>query len=469
MACSSSRCQAGCYKDEEEEDQNDAVSPKQPQQTEKRKEESNGISPPGHDGDSDRRIICAKCKVSEAFAGGSGGGEDSRFCAECFRNYLFGKFRFAVTSNGMISPTDKVLVAFSGGPSSRVALQFVHEMQYKAQKNFDASRDKSLPVFTVGVAFVDESAACTDSINEISDAIKQITSIVSDLSPPKKDLLIVPIEGLYPSNISDKRDRLKKLLDAVIDDTGKEDLLLRMRILALQKISMENGYSKLVLGSCTSRIACHIISATVKGRGYSLPADIQYVDARWKIPLLLPLRDCLVQELSTLCELDGLKTVGSFKGPPCSGINALVSSFVTLLQEENPSRECTIMRTAGKLTPFDFNKLQEDGDSNAHSASYRRRQRKFNLKADESTTTPESFCSLCNSPLDKSDIPSSFGFSNGSLQQGIGANCCSSCKFQILPHDPSAVEHFYSLLPSSSSPKLLKSLIQDFLLSDSED
>jgi hypothetical protein len=30
------------------------------------------------------------------------------------------------------------------------------------------------------------------------------------------------------------------------------------------QIASENGYNRLVLGSCTSRIACHVISATVK-------------------------------------------------------------------------------------------------------------------------------------------------------------------------------------------------------------
>lgn len=41
-----------------------------------------------------------------------------------------------------------------------------------------------------------------------------------------------------------------------------------------------------------------------KGQGYSLPADVQYVDTRWDVPVVLPLHDCLAQELSLLCELD---------------------------------------------------------------------------------------------------------------------------------------------------------------------
>lgn len=64
---------------------------------------------------------CLKCKSTEAtiFTGGDGGG---RFCPYCFRNNMYGKFKLAVTSNAMISPTDKLLVAFSGGPSSRFVI-----------------------------------------------------------------------------------------------------------------------------------------------------------------------------------------------------------------------------------------------------------------------------------------------------------------------------------------------------------
>jgi cytoplasmic tRNA 2-thiolation protein 2 len=36
----------------------------------------------------------------------------------------------------------------------RVALQFVHDLQERADKNFEASRDRSLPMFGVGVVFI---------------------------------------------------------------------------------------------------------------------------------------------------------------------------------------------------------------------------------------------------------------------------------------------------------------------------
>ncbi|XP_057547396.1 cytoplasmic tRNA 2-thiolation protein 2 [Amaranthus tricolor] len=421
--------------------------------------------------------ICVKCKVNDAIAGGSGGGEDGRFCTDCFRGSLFGKFRFAVTSNGMISPTDKVLVAFSAGACSRVALQFVHEMQDKAQKNFDASRDKSLSVFSVGVVFVNETSALGVSTVEADEVIEHVKAVVNELAKPEKLLHIVPLESIYELNPDDDRERLRRMLDAVGDSTGKEDVVTHLRMLCLQKVAVENGYTKLVLGTCTSTIARHVLSATVKGKGYSLPADIQYVDARWQVPVLLPLRDCLSQELSTLCQLDGLKIITMANGTH-TGINALVSSFVSLLQDENPSRECTIVRTAGKLTPFSFNRLP-DIDDPKELLAFQRRQKKFNIKSDESTP-PESFCSLCNSPLH--DLDSSFGsFAIEHLStESFGTTCCSSCRFQILSDNQLSMDQFYSLLPQSITSRaavsnssdnhiMLREKIQDFLLSDSED
>lgn len=453
MACNSATgCQSGCYKNEFERDLKPATET---------------IS------DSNEQNLCVKCKANEPTPGA---GEDGKHCLDCFRSNLFGKFRLAVASNALITPADNVLVAFSGGPCSRVALQFVHELQQRAQKNFDASKDRSLPVFGVGVVFVDETAYYPVPSSEIDNAIQEIKLIVSNLSPPTKELHVIPIESIFCSNPCDGRERFKKLVDSVSDATGKEDLLLQLRMLSLQKFASENGFNRLLLGLCTSRIACHVITATVKGRGYSLPADIQYADARWEIPVVLPLRDCLAQELNMLCQLDCLKTV-ELLNQTHSGINGLVSSFVKILQEENPSRESTIMRTAGKLTPFHFNKIPELNDSSVPLAS-QRRQKRFNLKPNESISS-ESFCSLCYSPLNQSDLTSLSSHDNCKNSDIFVAACCSSCRFQIFPKDPSSMEKFYSLLPEplvarakhvrNGDSSLLREQIQDFLLSDSED
>lgn len=217
MSCNSSGCQSNCYKN------GDQVSDSPP-------------PPPPLAAANNSNNLCLKCKTNSPITPGSLSGDEARFCADCFRSNIYGKFRLAVTSQAMISPSDNVLVAFSGGPSSRVALQFVHGLQDRAQKNFEASKDKSLPVFGVGVAFIDESAVYPVSSDKVDGAIQDMRSVVSNLAPPTKQLHVVPIENIYASDSSDGKDRLTKLLDAVNDATGKEDLLLHLRMLALQMV-----------------------------------------------------------------------------------------------------------------------------------------------------------------------------------------------------------------------------------------
>ncbi|KAL5226200.1 hypothetical protein ABZP36_012839 [Zizania latifolia] len=407
---------------------------------------------------------CGKC------GGGVG------LCGECFRAHLFGKFKLAVTSNAMVRPTDSVLLAFSGGPASRVALQFIHEMRSKAIESWDASNSQALPVFGVGVAFVDESVLCSKPKQEIDMAIEDIKSIVSSLSVGIKAMHITPLEDVFSMASKDGEGRLREVVDMIDDDTGREDFLRCLRMLSLQKIALENGYAKIMLGSCASAIACHVLSATVKGQGYSLPADVQYVDTRWEIPVVVPLRDCLARELSLLCELDSLKTQQHLDRPS-NGINSLVASFVERLWEENPSREHTIVRTAQKLKPFSFNKFSADG---YHDFLPSRLRPKFqNVDNDESTFSGI-LCLICGSPFNESELRNLESTKHKAQKKTdlYTAHCCQSCRFQILPSGGNLYEHFFSLLPQfwtgrvdivSASHSLPRDQIAEYLLEDNDD
>ncbi|XP_031478497.1 cytoplasmic tRNA 2-thiolation protein 2 [Nymphaea colorata] len=387
--------------------------------------------------------LCCKCKERPAEAKAN---QTEDLCGGCLRSSLFAKFKLAVTSHSMINPSDNVLVAFSGGSASRLVLEFVHEMQSKAQKNLEASKDRSLPVFRVGVAFVVESNISVSSPDS-SKAVEEVRLIVSNLAPPVKTVHVLSIGSVCSENFDelDGRSRLSELLHFVGDATGKEDFLQYLRMLALQKIAMENGYTKLVLGLCTSKLACHVISATVKGQGYSLPADVQYVDARWGIPVVLPLRDCVSHEITMLCQIEGLTTL-KLTQEPHFNINSLVSSFVAKLQEENPSRERTILRTAEKLRPFFFNKLPESEDS--ERLSFRRRHALQKFKSSGSIAS-DFLCPICGCPVSEADLQTvrsnlETGLVKGAFFRSI---CCSSCTFQILPEEESSMDTVYSLLP----------------------
>lgn len=105
MSCNSSGCQSNCYKN------GDQVSDSPP--------------PPPLAAANNSNNLCLKCKTNSPITPGSLSGDEARFCADCFRSNIYGKFRLAVTSHAMISPSDNVLVAFSGGPSSRFSFFFL--------------------------------------------------------------------------------------------------------------------------------------------------------------------------------------------------------------------------------------------------------------------------------------------------------------------------------------------------------
>ncbi|RCV19265.1 hypothetical protein SETIT_3G370400v2 [Setaria italica] len=414
---------------------------------------------------------CGKCDGGAPTVAASGG---AGMCRECFRAHLFGKFKLAVTSNAMVRPTDAVLLALSGGPASRVALQFIHAMQSKAIQSWETSNSQALPAFGVGVAFVDESVVLARPEHETQTATEDIKSIVSSLSPGDKQVHVAPLEDVFSSGSEDKVARLKEVVGMIDDETGRDDFIRCLRMLSLQKIALENGYTKIMLGTCASGIACHVLSATVKGQGYSLPADVQYVDTRWEVPVVLPLHDCLAQELSLLCELDSLK-MQQLLDRPCRGINSLVASFVSRLREENPSREHTILRTAQKLKPFSFNKFSANG---YHDFLPSRLRPKFqNVDTNESTFS-EILCLICGSPFSESELQN-LENTKHKAQKKIDlytAHCCQSCHFQILPSATDTYGQFFSLLPKfwtekvdTASASSLRDQIEDYLLEDDDE
>lgn len=104
MACNSSGCQSNCYNNNDDQlhDLNSAKTP----------------TPADANSTTTTHNLCIKCKLNPPISTASAA-DDGRFCSYCFRSNLYGKFRLAVTSHALISPSDNVLVAFSGGPASR--------------------------------------------------------------------------------------------------------------------------------------------------------------------------------------------------------------------------------------------------------------------------------------------------------------------------------------------------------------
>ena len=119
-----------------------------------------------------------------------------------------------------------------------MALQFIHEMQSKAIQSWEVSNSQALPVFSLGVAFVDERSVLSASLpgHEIQAAIEDIRSVVSGLSPGDKRVHIAPLEEVFSSGSDDKAARLKEVVGVISDETGRDDFVRRLRMLSLQKV-----------------------------------------------------------------------------------------------------------------------------------------------------------------------------------------------------------------------------------------
>jgi cytoplasmic tRNA 2-thiolation protein 2 len=84
-----------------------------------------------------------------------------------------------------------------------VALQFTHEMQSKAIQSWEASNSQALPVFGVGVAFIDETTLSPKPKGETERAVEDIRSILSSLSPGEKAVHIASLGGTFASGPED--------------------------------------------------------------------------------------------------------------------------------------------------------------------------------------------------------------------------------------------------------------------------
>jgi hypothetical protein len=147
----------------------------------------------------------------------------------------------------------------------------------------------------------------------------------------------------------------------------------------------------LVLGDTATTIAARVVADAAKGRGFSLPADIQPLDARPSIGggegalvTLLPLREVSAKEAAAVARFAGLPgsseavdgganaaaAAAAAAAPRRGGsINAMAQGFIDSLSAALPGSAFTVLRAASHLRPFDFNAPSAAGPAAAAAAA----------------------------------------------------------------------------------------------------
>ncbi len=122
----------------------------------------------------------------------------------------------------------------------------------------------------------------------------------------------------------------------------------------LRRYATTHKVDYIILGDNTTRIAQKILEETVKGRGFSLPLDLQLKDERFRnVAFVSPLRDVLNSHAAMYAHYSRSRVFffPSFttKAKTKIGISTLTSALLARLQMNFPSTAPTVLRTGLKI------------------------------------------------------------------------------------------------------------------------
>ncbi|XP_073439463.1 cytoplasmic tRNA 2-thiolation protein 2 isoform X2 [Dendrobates tinctorius] len=344
---------------------------------------------------------CMKCKESSAILIIRVG---DAFCKSCFKEYFVHKFRAMLGKNRVVYPGEKVLLAYSGGPSSSALIQQV-------QEGLGRDAPKKLR-FVPGILFIDEGAVCGQSWEQRAQSVSEIQRILRKTTFP---FHIVPLEQIFslpqsvlqsvlPGNLapmenykqavnsflgqgrahgaeelSGTADELAQLhvtgdecintyscpppettsaLTAIFNSaktlTARMELLQSLRNHLLLHVARTCGYSKVMSGESCTRLAARLLANISLGRGAFLALDTGFSDDRsGDVVIVRPMREYSLKEISFYNRLFHVPSVFiptmETKAPENSSLQHLSESFITKLQAEFPSTVSTVYRTSEKL------------------------------------------------------------------------------------------------------------------------
>ncbi|KAL0031156.1 hypothetical protein WJX77_006664 [Trebouxia sp. C0004] len=409
--------------------------------------------------DKRNRPVCMKCKCKPAEVAAR---QREPLCRGCLCDGLVSKVRGGVRGSSSIEPGDNVLIALSGGAASQAMLYFLKQMHNRDRERLERGQ----VAFDLNAVHVIE-AAIVASQGSDSKAPRQLVDSCHKAGIP---LHVIPLEAIFlpvcepilnatsgccPS-LHHLQSDLHRLLQAVSDVTGKEDLIAALRKALLLRAAAQLSCNKVAIGTSATRMAVRAVAMSAKGSGYALPGAIHFTDSRHgsKSPTVIqPVREVGMRELAMLCHFQGLHVAAPLYSPASgkTSINTLSEQFVARLQANVPSSVSTILRTACKLKAFPWNECTPG--STAHPAGQ--------------PAALDVLCPICSSPLTNAEIKeacqsAAHKDSKERLEQArLSSSCCYSCRFQIvatnaaskaaLSHDKD-VRHRGSLLDAMLLP-----------------
>lgn len=317
--------------------------------------------------------LCIKCKTSKPQVAIR---RQILYCKKCFVRAFVVKFRSAIAKSRKRSPTPRtrVMVAFSGGPSSSAMVKLMADYQ-NTEKN-----TKSIESFytDVVVGHVDESILFSgyedDAICDIAkqNGLDTAVSRLEDVFDMDNKMLIELVHAKLEPGASrnqlcarivadegsklSKKEQLLALFASLGSLTNKEEMLSTLKTYLLVQLARKTQCGVLLVGESSTRLATKIIALTSRGRGYSLPFEVGAETSWFKdVVIYRPMRDCIMKEVGFFNRWTEQPSVvvPTFSTGLLnrSSIDRLTESFVVGLDRDFPSTVPTVCRTMEKLAP----------------------------------------------------------------------------------------------------------------------
>jgi cytoplasmic tRNA 2-thiolation protein 2 len=170
-------------------------------------------------------------------------------CRKCFEEFFIHKFRSTISKSNVFGRGERVLIAYSGGPSSSALLHLIAEgLSVNARRRLQ---------FQAHVAFIDESSLYPDSTS-IRDKVTDL--IANQMQYP---LHIVSID----ENLDQDNDLKEILFTRTKSLTAREELLRRRKLKLLFDIAINEKCTKLITGDNCTKLAAQILSDMAQGKG----------------------------------------------------------------------------------------------------------------------------------------------------------------------------------------------------------
>lgn len=289
-------------------------------------------------------------------------------CRACFEVYCNHKFRSTIGKTKKLKPSDKVLIAYSGGLCSAAMVGLTNQ----ALKDSANKKLRFIPaVIHVDEAFITNSTPVVE--HESSVVLKESTwpVFITSLEMALRDTNDVPFywetnlsNGNPPYGSEELKNVLMKSLSNTKSLSSKLDYLKLLRTQLITDIARHAGFDYVFYGDSCDDLAIELLCDIAMGRGSQVSSDIGFYDARYQVPICRPLREFLKRELvffnrSHYVPYDVPQNLVT-KTDSRMSIQRLTETFVCGLQNNFPSTVHTIFKTGGKVSSVSSDTLQSE-------------------------------------------------------------------------------------------------------------